>query len=418
MSDPWIDLRRYLGRSLMTRKGEIVDTMFAAIESADPMLQDPEAASMLRASIAGNVREILSILGRGLSVEGTPNVPAAVDYAVMLAQRNVPSASLRRAYHIGSYDVLGHIFDEIQTMDEDTETRLKFLHHMAGWMHLYVDHITGAVLEAYESERRYWDDRDATAAAHQVTQLLQSASGDLSDFEPITGHRLDQQHVGALIWVEGASPAIDHLDIVSQMAHTLAPAVAGVGAPLITAIDRNTARVWFGRRGNASQVRLAEVRAVVSRTPGIRLALGRPSHGPEGFRRSMAQAEEIAVIPRIANPTRGHVVSHSDDATGLVARMVAEVEVARAWVSFVLGPLAHDSENAARQRETILTFLDTGGSFVETAERLVMHRNSIKYRIDRAEEVLGRPLEESRLDTQLALRVCELVGAPVLTPES
>jgi DNA-binding PucR family transcriptional regulator len=78
--------------------------------------------------------------------------------------------------------------------------------------------------------------------------------------------------------------------------------------------------------------------------------------------------------------------------------------------------LAADDEHHARLRETLLVFLHTGGSYKATAERLVLHKNTVQYRIRKAEESLGRPVSENRHDVELALRASHWLGSSVLQP--
>ena len=49
-----------------------------------------------------------------------------------------------------------------------------------------------------------------------------------------------------------------------------------------------------------------------------------------------------------------------------------------------------------------------------TAERLVLHRNTVQYRVRKAEEAVGRPIHDHRSDVELALRVCQVLGSTVL----
>ena len=81
-----------------------------------------------------------------------------------------------------------------------------------------------------------------------------------------------------------------------------------------------------------------------------------------------------------------------------------------------LGALAIDDEPQARLRETARVFLSTGGSFTATAEQLMLHKNTVHYRIRKAEEIRGGPLQESRLDVELALSACRWLGSAVLQP--
>jgi len=56
------------------------------------------------------------------------------------------------------------------------------------------------------------------------------------------------------------------------------------------------------------------------------------------------------------------------------------------------------------------------GNYKTTAERLVLHKNTVQYRIRKAEESLGRPVSENRQDVELALQVSYWLGPGVLRP--
>lgn len=62
-------------------------------------------------------------------------------------------------------------------------------------------------------------------------------------------------------------------------------------------------------------------------------------------------------------------------------------------------------------------FLETGGSFTETGARLFLHKNTVHYRVRKAEEVRGRPLDDGRVDVQVALLACRWLGRVVLETE-
>jgi DNA-binding PucR family transcriptional regulator len=94
--------------------------------------------------------------------------------------------------------------------------------------------------------------------------------------------------------------------------------------------------------------------------------------------------------------------------------MLGSTDLLRAWVLSTLGGLAADDEHHARLRDTLLVFLDTGGSYKTTAERLMLHKNTVQYRIRKAEESLGRPVGEHQHDVELALRASRWLGSSVL----
>ena len=59
-------------------------------------------------------------------------------------------------------------------------------------------------------------------------------------------------------------------------------------------------------------------------------------------------------------------------------------------------------------------FLRTGSSFKAAAEELHLHSNSVKYRVHRAIERRGRPINDDRLDIEIALLLCHWYGNAVL----
>jgi DNA-binding PucR family transcriptional regulator len=99
-----------------------------------------------------------------------------------------------------------------------------------------------------------------------------------------------------------------------------------------------------------------------------------------------------------------------------VAMMLGSADLLRAWVLSTLAGLAADDDHHARLRDTLLVFLQSGGSYKTTAERLMLHKNTVQYRVRKAEESLGRPVGENRHDVELALRASHWLGSSVLQP--
>jgi DNA-binding PucR family transcriptional regulator len=92
------------------------------------------------------------------------------------------------------------------------------------------------------------------------------------------------------------------------------------------------------------------------------------------------------------------------------------IELLRAWVAETLGSLAGDDDHDSTLRETLRVFLQEGGSFNATAERLTLHKNTVQYRVRKAEESIGGPVGQDRLQVELALLACHWLGASVLRP--
>ena len=97
-----------------------------------------------------------------------------------------------------------------------------------------------------------------------------------------------------------------------------------------------------------------------------------------------------------------------------LALMSGSVELVRAWVIETLGSLADDDDHHSTLRDTLRVFLTESGSFKATAERLTLHKNTVQYRVRKAEESLGRSVGADRLQVELAPLACQWLGASVL----
>ncbi len=144
----------------------------------------------------------------------------------------------------------------------------------------------------------------------------------------------------------------------------------------------------------------------------IHLAFGDVAKDVAGFRLTHQQAVAAQAVVLAAGHPAPRSVTFGEVAP--VAMMLGSTDLLRAWVLATLAGLATDDEHHARLRETLLVFLQTGGSYKATAERLTLHKNTVQYRIHKAEESLGRPVGERQHDVELALRASHWLGASVL----
>jgi len=65
----------------------------------------------------------------------------------------------------------------------------------------------------------------------------------------------------------------------------------------------------------------------------------------------------------------------------------------------------------ARLRETLRVLLEANGSYLEAAARMHVHKNTVLYRVRKAEELLGRPVTDGRLAIEVALLACDQLAA-------
>ena len=147
----------------------------------------------------------------------------------------------------------------------------------------------------------------------------------------------------------------------------------------------------------------------------------RPASASARSRRaSTASADPITkrrwhVRSRSLVASRGPPCSpRADPGLSMAALLADDISEARDWVADALGDLAGDDENDARLRETLRVFLRCGSSYKLAAEELTLHFNTVRYRVGRAIARRGRPIDDDRLDVEVALLLCQLVrdGGP------
>ena len=397
--------------NLESRLTELSRDIQDLIERDIPALRgDRLVISLLEASVAENVGTITHMLRHGIGTAGVDAPTAALEYGRRLAQRDIPASALIRAYRVGQARYLRRFIEELLrlTSGDHTEGRVtvQIVEHVSD----YTDRVVEQVLTAYEQARDSWLRNRSALLAMRVRSILQGDNPDEHAAQAVLGYQLRQTHVGLVIWIDKSLTERDALDLLNDVAAGLANAVGC--KPLFVPCDETSAWVWLPL-GERSEVNRGELATVVTECgPRFSAALGEPASGIDGFRRTHRQAASAQNVALAGRPTRARVTSFVDVAP--IAMMCADLDAARAWVIETLGPLATDSERHERLRESARVFLSTGGSYTVTADELFLHRNTAQYRIQKAEELRGRPLREGRLDVELALLACHWLGKAVL----
>ncbi|WP_280425073.1 PucR family transcriptional regulator [Nocardia carnea] len=405
-----------IAHTLQSRERQISEAMSALMaREIDHLDDDPRLVDMLEASVRGNVATVIDVLANDIPVEHLQPTTAAVEYALRLAQREVPSNSLVRAYHMGQHEMLRLCYGEIGHRALPAALSLAVLERLTEIIYRYIDWITGYVFEAYETERTHWMNARGSVRSSTVHEILSTDRPDIAAFEHETGYRLRQEHLALILWREGPDEA-STLNLLDARVRTIGRSLSAGGSPIVTAIDRRTVWAWlpFGRR--RPDVTVSDSSAATTNSEGIRVAAGLPGHGPAGFRRSHQQARAACSVVTVPGaPVLSSAVGFGDPGVAVVSLLAKDLPGARVWIQEVLGALAEDTEQAATLRHTLSTYYATGESHVQTAQTLTLHRNTVKYRITKAVEATRTgPGPHGKLDIALALQACRLLGTSVL----
>jgi len=384
------------------------------LEAIPELRADELIVELLRASVAENVAHVLHVFQHGFPLDAVEAPTAAVEYARRLAQRGIAVMPLVRAYRIGHARYLRWCLNELARQEVDRSVVTDTTHLMLDVSFAYVDRITEQVVSAYQNERDRWLLTQTAVRAGRVSALLSQREADIDAAESALGYRLRQHHLALLLWVREATVNGAGLIRLDRLAAALA-AELGVGRPLFVPRDEMLAWAWLplGADGHVALDRVSDIVERNDRT--ARVAVGDPAGGLDGFRQSHQRAVGAQTVALAARPGR-RVTTFAE--VGPLALMCHDMAGTRGWVRGILGDLAVDDEAHERLRDTVRGFLATGGSYAATGQHLTVHKNTVHYRLRKAEELLGRPLSGDEADLDLAIRACQHLGSAVLKPHA
>jgi len=399
--------------ALAPRTAELSADIYDLIVREIPQLRaDSRVLTLLEASVGENVATMLHVLQHGIDIDHVRAPAAAEEYARRLAQRDVPIAPLLRAYRIGSARFQDWCLQELGRRTDNASIVSATGLRIAEITALYIDQVSEEVVSAYEAEKENWLRNLSAARAARVRALLKGERVDVDSSEAILGYRLRQHHVGVVCWVGEAEAGGGALERLEHATAEVARRAECEGRPIFLPQDECSAWAWLPLgAGDTFAIRAARTGAGGAE-PGIRFAFGAAGAGVSGFRRTHRQALGAHAVALAAGPSGQLMTSFGEVAP--LALMSSSVELLRAWVVETLGSLADDDDHHAMLRDTLRVFLQENGSYKATAERLTLHKNSVQYRVRKAREGLGRPIDENRLHVELALLASHWLGATVL----
>ncbi|SNY79573.1 DNA-binding transcriptional regulator, PucR family [Nocardia amikacinitolerans] len=380
--------------------------MFA--DMIEEFRHDDEVRRLMEASTAANLAAILDLLTLGISFDDLTVPPAAAEYARRFAQHGMSLEALLRAYRLGEHMFAQTAITVLRTLDPSAELALATTSRIAERINRYIDGVIEGVIDIYENERRRWDARtDATRAA-QVRAVLEGEDLDLASAEQMLGTSLRGWHLAAVIWTPPGSSA--SYDLLRTGVGMLAAATGK--QPLTILVDEHNCWAWISSTGKPS-LDPAVLDSELRKQPSLRMAVGDRGAGLAGFRQTFHDAQCARGVAVAAAKARQLTLYPRVALAGLLKDSLPDVRV---WARRVLGDLMRDDESTARLRETAQVYLDARGSLTDAAARMHVHKNTVHYRIRKAEELLGHSLGTNRLDVEIALMVCAQFG--LTTPAS
>ncbi|TGZ13701.1 hypothetical protein DV517_51840 [Streptomyces sp. S816] len=365
--------------------------------------QEAAARSLLEASITENVVAAINFLRQGIEPDQLEAPTAALAYARVLAQRDVPQSALIRAYRIGHQRFLDHTFallDDLPAAD-----RVPVCVELVRLSGQFIDLICEQVGRTYERERDRWVASRSGVRQRWVTDLLGGGPVDRAAAARALRYPLDAVHLACTLW---PAARMTTFDLVAAVDDVRAHAVSALGAraALVVPTDEYEARLWLALPGppNAPASPSSSTSATASSSASgsgsaylgapegspLHAAFGRPGTGLGGFRTSARQAARVREIlgTRLGSGAAAAPLWVHYDQAAPVALMAGDLPAVRDFVTSTLGALAAAGAREAVLRDTLRVFLDRHRGHAATARAMSLHRNSVQYRVHRATALL------------------------------
>ena len=375
------EVRAALGARLRERLPELEAAVGARVYAiSDPReVADPAYVEGLNAALAAAVEYRLAVLEAG--ERQAPDVPA-----VLLAQARLDARdgvlldTVLRRYYAGSTLFGDFVVEEAERAEVPSSVLRRLLAEQA----TLGDRLLAAVSEEHAREAA---NRPSSAAERRRESVKALLAGELVDRSELD-YDLDAQHLAMLAKGEGAE------ELMRGIASTLDRRLLAVQRE-----EEPILACWLGGRHQLAAEEA--VRALAGGTPpGIFVTVGEPGEGLAGWRFSHFQAKAaLPIAERMGKP----VVRYAEVA--LLAALARDDLAETSLRQLYLAPLERARDGGKIARETLRAYFEAERNISSTAAALGVDRATVRNRLRAVEDLLGRPLQGSMPDLEIALQL-------------
>jgi len=379
---------------------EMADLLMASIPELG-RADDQDFRDGLRRSCESNLTAIWDQLLTGVSLDSIVPPAEAIAWSHELVHRGVPVPALLRAYRLGHGLAERRLEETAGELEIEPEVCWRALARISRHLFAYIDVVCTDLVDDYEQERAQWIRGAAAARAELVTAIVERQPVDARAASEKLRYDVSRCHLGLIVWAEPPRAAQPTTSLERE-ATALAAALGG-GPALTVPIGERVVWAWTSGDRLTDDPTTAKPRM----GEGVRAAIGTIREGVGGMADSHAEALVARRVAELRAVRPGTVVDYR--AADLTALLTADPVEAVRFAAAQLGELLADSDAAARLRATVRVYLEENLSQVRAARRLGIHQNTVVYRVKRAEELLGRAVDERRLQLEVALRLSEMI---------
>jgi DNA-binding PucR family transcriptional regulator len=395
-----VRLARAFDEQLLARTAaEMVETMSSGIEQ---VRADPEIKPALLAAS----RETASRFVASLELDpwiAPPLPPALSELARVLASTGAELTVLMTATRYGQAAFWPVVMRAAEQAIDQPAVRMRVLAVAFERFGRYLETELEGAVAIFQDERDLRMRGAHVRRRETIEVLIRGDELNLDSASRALGYELRRLHTGLVLWSAKPGPeALDRLEsVVREIATTL-----GTQRILMTPSGSTAVWAWLATDHPPARDKLGAFELA----DDVRGAVGEPARGIAGFR---ATHEEALAAREIAlrNADAHTITCYAD--VEVVSLLTDDRRGADALVARELAGLAGDDAQIAKLRRTLLAFLQCAGSATAAARALGVHTNTVRYRVEQTEQLLGRSLNGQELSLQLALMLAEVSGEPV-----
>jgi Regulator of polyketide synthase expression len=351
-----------------------------------PALIAVDESAVLR-STSANVGAFLSTLAFGVPAESVDPPDGALDLVDQVACRPDGLPVLLRAYTLGAAETWQVLAAQLGANAPDVGTLTRLMLISSAHLDRYADHVAQRLTER-------WSDVStemARTGRRRESALRALLRGENTDPEAL-GHPLDGYHVA--LAARSPNPSRLHQTLADIRGRLTGAATIELEEP------DGVHLLWYSARTPPPAALLERLTSAVP--DGVHLAVSDVGSGAPGFVAVSREARDTLRALIRLRPAGGTARYRQ---LALAATLFADPQRAHRLARVVLGPLAEPSPEAERLRTTLAVYFACQESKAAASTQLRIHEKTVAYRLRRAAELLGTPVEHRRAELEAALLV-------------
>jgi len=319
-------------------------------------------------------------------------VPSAERVALQAAETSLPLETVGRVYRVAQRNTWSYVTGLIAGVDTPQADRTELLIYLWERAATWIDRSVDESVRIYQNARRRIEIGTNALRYETVSQLLAGHVVDAPALGAGLGGYAISAYNTAFILSSEEHQAIDGLE---ELGRDLARQ-ANVTQPLI--VRPGGRRIWMWIATQQEPVTTFRLE-LGGRTQGsAHVSIGPSRVGIRGFVESHQLAQRTADV---SARRRAGLFCYSELELVVLLGCSPEVDF---LVRRTLGGLMGSAAHVLRLRDTVAAFIRNGASVDAASRDLMVHRNTIRYRLQQAQSLLGGTLTPSSPEVAIALR--------------